>query len=205
MAKQSKKPADLNRLAAAIAGEPGREFVDEAHHTPCRVRRARAQAGMQDLAGVGPGGQQRVVAELAGVAVRGALLGVAVDLADRGVHIHHQRPRRSGAEFPGPGDRPAEDGFELEAFRTLRANLRYFNVSGRLQSILVSSPMPGDGKSTVARYLASTMASMGDRVVLVEADLHKRVISQEKAISAVSRAIRRSRAGSSRTVTWPPS
>jgi polysaccharide biosynthesis transport protein len=66
-----------------------------------------------------------------------------------------------------------EDGFELEAFRTLRANLRYFNVSGRLQSILVSSPMPGDGKSTVARFLASTMASMGDRVVLVEADLHK--------------------------------
>jgi capsular exopolysaccharide synthesis family protein len=67
----------------------------------------------------------------------------------------------------------AEDGWELEAFRTLRANLRYFNVSGRLQSILVSSPMPGDGKSTVARFLASTMASMGDRVVLVEADLHK--------------------------------
>ena len=33
--------------------------------------------------------------------------------------------------------------------------------------------MPGDGKSTVARFLASTMASMGDRVVLVEADLHK--------------------------------
>jgi capsular exopolysaccharide synthesis family protein len=67
----------------------------------------------------------------------------------------------------------AEEGWELEAFRTLRANLRYFNVSGRLQSILVSSPMPGDGKSTVARFLASTMASMGDRVVLVEADLHK--------------------------------
>jgi capsular exopolysaccharide synthesis family protein len=67
----------------------------------------------------------------------------------------------------------ADEGWELEAFRTLRANLRYFNVSGRLQSILVSSPMPGDGKSTVARFLASTMASMGDRVVLVEADLHK--------------------------------
>ena len=66
-----------------------------------------------------------------------------------------------------------EAGWELEAFRTLRANLRYFNVSGHLQSILVSSPMPGDGKSTVARFLASTMASMGDRVVLVEADLHK--------------------------------
>ena len=61
----------------------------------------------------------------------------------------------------------ADEGWELEAFRTLRANLRYFNVSGRLQSILVSSPMPGDGKSTVARFLASTMASMGDRVVLV--------------------------------------
>jgi capsular exopolysaccharide synthesis family protein len=62
---------------------------------------------------------------------------------------------------------------EAEAFRTLRANLRYFGVNGDLRSILVASPMSGDGKSTVALNLAMTMASMGDRVVLVEADLHK--------------------------------
>jgi capsular exopolysaccharide synthesis family protein len=38
--------------------------------------------------------------------------------------------------------------------------------------------MSGDGKSTVARFLAMTMADMGDDVVLVEADLHKRGMSE---------------------------
>lgn len=62
---------------------------------------------------------------------------------------------------------------ELEAFRTLRVNLNYFNVDGDNRSVLITSPEPGDGKSTVARHLAMTMAEMGDDVVLVEADLHK--------------------------------
>lgn len=62
---------------------------------------------------------------------------------------------------------------EIEAFRTLRANLGYFNFDGKINSVLVVSPLAGDGKSTVAEFLAMTMASMGDSVVLVETDLHK--------------------------------
>lgn len=62
---------------------------------------------------------------------------------------------------------------DLEAFRTLRVNLNYFNVDGGSRSVLITSPEPGEGKSTVARHLAMTMAEMGDDVVLVEGDLHK--------------------------------
>ncbi|HSK49830.1 MAG TPA: polysaccharide biosynthesis tyrosine autokinase [Solirubrobacterales bacterium] len=62
---------------------------------------------------------------------------------------------------------------EGEAFRALRANLRYFSVDRKLKSILIVSPEEGDGKSTVARGLAMTMAEMGDHAVLVEADLRK--------------------------------
>jgi capsular exopolysaccharide synthesis family protein len=62
-------------------------------------------------------------------------------------------------------------GPEAEAFRALRANLRYF---GDVRSLLVVSPEAEDGKSTVAACLATTAAQRGDRVVLVEADLHKR-------------------------------
>ena len=62
---------------------------------------------------------------------------------------------------------------EGEAFRVLRTNLRYFDVSRDLRSILIVSPDEGDGKSTVTRSLAMTMAAMGDDVVLVEADLRK--------------------------------
>jgi capsular exopolysaccharide synthesis family protein len=62
---------------------------------------------------------------------------------------------------------------EAESFRALRANLRYFNVDRPIRSVLVVSPQSGDGKSTIARHLAITMASMGDSVVLVDADLRK--------------------------------
>lgn len=62
---------------------------------------------------------------------------------------------------------------EAEAFRLLRTNLRYFNVDRQVRSIMIGSPEPGDGKSTIARNLATTMAEMGDNVILVEADLHR--------------------------------
>lgn len=62
---------------------------------------------------------------------------------------------------------------EGEAFRVLRTNLRYLAVNRELRSILMVSPEEGDGKSTLTRGLAMTMASMGDDVVLVEADLRK--------------------------------
>jgi polysaccharide biosynthesis transport protein len=78
-----------------------------------------------------------------------------------------QRLSKRRAEAIGPQTQ------EGEAFRVLRTNLRYFNVDGGLRSILVTSPEAGDGKSTVARTLAMTMAEMGDEVVLVEGDLRK--------------------------------
>ncbi len=60
---------------------------------------------------------------------------------------------------------------EREAFRMLRANLRYFNVDHNVRSVLVTSAAPGDGKTTVAWNLAITAAEMEGRVLLVEADL----------------------------------
>lgn len=77
--------------------------------------------------------------------------------------------RLSGNRAEGLGTQTLEG----EAFRSLRANLRYFSVDNDLRSLLVVSPEEGDGKSTVARGLAMTMAEMGDHVVLVEADLRK--------------------------------
>lgn len=62
---------------------------------------------------------------------------------------------------------------EGEAFRLLRTNLRYLAANRELNSLLAVSPEAGDGKSTVVHGLAAAMAEMGDRVVLVEADLRK--------------------------------
>jgi len=62
---------------------------------------------------------------------------------------------------------------EGEAFRVLRANLRYFARDQARRTILIVSAEEGDGKSTISLGLASTMTEMGDSVVLVEADLRK--------------------------------
>jgi len=60
---------------------------------------------------------------------------------------------------------------EQEAFRMLRANLRYFSVDRPVRSVLVTSAAPGDGKSTVSWNLALAAAGTGARVLLMEADL----------------------------------
>lgn len=69
---------------------------------------------------------------------------------------------------------PAQDALpvkEGEAFRMLRANLRYFNIDRGGESVLITSAAPGDGKSTVAWNLATAAAGAGARVLLIEADL----------------------------------
>jgi len=68
---------------------------------------------------------------------------------------------------------------EAEAFHLIRAHLRYFNVDKELRTLLIASAAPGDGKTTVARHLASAAARMGARVLLVEADLRRPTISRQ--------------------------
>ena len=65
------------------------------------------------------------------------------------------------------------DGQDAEAFRTLRANLRYYDIDRDVKSLLITSSAPDDGKSTVARYLAATAAAADVSVILVEADLRR--------------------------------
>ncbi len=65
---------------------------------------------------------------------------------------------------------------EFEAFRIIRANLRYFNQSSHAGSVLITSAEPGDGKTTVAWNLAAAAANAGASVALVEADLRRPVL-----------------------------
>ena len=60
-----------------------------------------------------------------------------------------------------------------EAFRGLRTNLQYMNVDDPPRAIVVTSPLPGDGKSFTAANLAITIAATGQRVVLVDGDLRR--------------------------------
>jgi capsular exopolysaccharide synthesis family protein len=60
-----------------------------------------------------------------------------------------------------------------EAYRVLRTNLEFASVDTKLSNILVTSPSPGEGKSTTAANLATVLAQAGHRVVLIDADLRR--------------------------------
>ncbi len=61
----------------------------------------------------------------------------------------------------------------IEAFRSLYTNIRLQSPDKPIQSLAIGSATPGDGKSTVAVYLAQTAAAIGQRVLLVDADLRR--------------------------------
>jgi capsular exopolysaccharide synthesis family protein len=61
----------------------------------------------------------------------------------------------------------------LESFRILRSALSYLAGDSELRTVLVSSPVSGEGKTTVATGLAYATALAGQQVVLVEADFRR--------------------------------
>ena len=60
-----------------------------------------------------------------------------------------------------------------EVFRTLRTNIQFMNVDEGLKSLLITSTVPGEGKSWIASNLAVTFAQAGKRVLIVDADMRK--------------------------------
>jgi non-specific protein-tyrosine kinase len=60
-----------------------------------------------------------------------------------------------------------------EAFRALRTNLQFASFNLPIHTLLVTSPSPEDGKTTVAVNLASVIAQGGRKVVVVDADLRR--------------------------------
>ncbi|MCK9922150.1 polysaccharide biosynthesis tyrosine autokinase [Frankia sp. AgPm24] len=60
-----------------------------------------------------------------------------------------------------------------EAFRQLRTNLQFVDVDADPRSIIVSSAVPGEGKTTTVCNLAISLAQSGHRVCLIEGDLRR--------------------------------
>lgn len=115
----------------------------------------------------------------------GLALALALELRDTSVRSDDQLDHLGAGPIIGriPFDRRAKDAplittaeagsLQAESYRQLRTNLQFFDVEQPLQVLVVSSPLPGEGKSTTSANLAITMAAAGRKVLVVEADFRR--------------------------------
>jgi capsular exopolysaccharide synthesis family protein len=85
---------------------------------------------------------------------------IGLVLRDPAIEKNHVLQRSSSS-------RAAED------YRQLRTNLQFLNVDEPPKVIMITSALPGEGKTTVAVNLAVTLADAGRSVTIVEADLRR--------------------------------
>jgi Mrp family chromosome partitioning ATPase len=95
------------------------------------------------------------------------------------------------ARIPPAEARKAERGFsplqyggraQAEAFRMLRTNLAFVALNRELRVLLVTSPRPGDGKTTTSANLAMAFARGGQDVILCDLDAHNPALSDAMSI-----------------------
>jgi succinoglycan biosynthesis transport protein ExoP len=185
------------RLAAlppqARAGAEGRSLSERADQL--RVL-ASLQTGNAELVQVAQTptspSSPKVARNLVLAGVLGLLLGIAATLLLHRLDRRLRDPDELEEAFGLPviGAIPRSAAFargkshieiahgEAEAFRLLRARMRYFNVDREVRTVLIVSAVPADGKTTVAVHLAAAAASSGARALLLEADLRRPAVSQ---------------------------
>lgn len=60
-----------------------------------------------------------------------------------------------------------------EQYRTIRTNIQFSSIDKEIRSLIVTSPGPGEGKTTTIANLAVVFAQQGKTVLLIDADMRK--------------------------------
>lgn len=60
-----------------------------------------------------------------------------------------------------------------EGLRTIRTNLQFSNIDKKMKKIMITSSMPGEGKSFTSANLATAFAQDGSKVIIVDCDMRK--------------------------------
>jgi tyrosine-protein kinase len=94
------------------------------------------------------------------------------------------RDDQLGKSLVSPNGKGPTPEAEFEPFRILRTNLEFLDPSGKLKSVMVTSGLPEEGKSTVALSLAASSAIAGKRTLLVECDLRRPSLAKRLKIPA---------------------
>ncbi|MHC4423437.1 MAG: GumC family protein [Planctomycetota bacterium] len=99
-------------------------------------------------------------------------------------------PRRQSVVDRGQKVHLESKSIAAEAYRTIRTAVFFGLPKGQAKTILVTSPAPGDGKTSLVSNLAITMAQAGQRTLILDADFRKPMqhnifeIDNEKGLSS---------------------
>ncbi|MDD3340027.1 MAG: CpsD/CapB family tyrosine-protein kinase [Lachnospiraceae bacterium] len=70
-----------------------------------------------------------------------------------------------------------------EAFKSLRTNLKFIALGKECKRLIITSAIPGEGKSSVAINLAISLAQAGSKVLIMDCDLRKPILHKYLKIS----------------------
>jgi len=114
-------------------------------------------------------------------------LAVAMEFIDRRLKDEQDVESAFGlpilATIPRPARRsqtvvPGEDRGQFEGYSALATNLRFFELGPELESIMITSPGPSEGKTSVTLGTARALAALDLRVIAIEADLRRPTFSK---------------------------
>jgi uncharacterized protein involved in exopolysaccharide biosynthesis/Mrp family chromosome partitioning ATPase len=178
--------AEVSRQAFLITAQKAQEVRSELETTG--VNSSLVSSAAIPDSPVSPAPKRAALVGLFGSLMLGLLLVFTIEMFDNklrssdqirrlfGLHTFAMLPEVASASNITAEDNPLIDDPQSlfsEVARTLGAEVADIAVAGQPQTVLVTSPLPGDGKSTVALTLAAAAASMGRRAIVVDLDLRR--------------------------------
>lgn len=179
------------RRAQAVANAYVKTLPGVIHHleqTPVASPEEISVVSPAGLPGVSSHLKRDVAIGVAAGAVVGVALALLLEALDRRMRDPSQVEDAAGLPVLGTipyelaGERlPASSSpmsVRAEAYRKVRTNLAFLTESGPPKSVVVTSAVAGEGKTSLSTNLALTCAASGQRVLLIDADLRRPMVHE---------------------------